>query len=445
MMQQASLTELNIDLLLSDSSSKDDFLFFQEVIGSNDPHKTTSSSLGLSLSEQHVVSSPKNLRTLSSSSPSSFNSSTDDHELSPVWNWNDNSDHHGFEDDSFLELLDSSDNYQDSDEFVSPVGGVMARSEAHLSNSKLAKQRAPKKRMLEISAAASLKAENDAKSKEQAYQAKREQMKRHRIRRKNPKKRRIVVEQKLVELVRVVKMYQRTRKDLFDSSTGLISIVPSKSGAVVPPRGRAVGLAIEAFLNSYMFVQPSEHEYIFQLVNPISESCTLSIPSLASLVAEAKSVLPFVNISSADQLYNSLPSVVAAKYYGFSEILKSSEIFGNVIRFLFNNSPDLVPLNRTDPDAPLPSFSTSLDHAQSCVSFNGNKFTTPFLWQSIGLSRNVQLRGMVSCTIANDLVVSITIHFDPLVILKQAIPLACETLLKVNVDLSYFTGGSYGL
>jgi hypothetical protein len=360
-----------------------------------------------------------------------------------VWNWNDNSDQTGFEDDSFLELLDASDEYQEtSDEFASSLEDPLSRSGIQLgaSDQVLSKQRAPKKRMIEISAAASLKAENDAKSKEQAYLARRELMKRTRIRKKKPKKRRIVVEQKLVELVRMIKMCQRVTRELPSCLPVVVSSLPAKVASSIPARSRVVNLAIEAFLNSYMFVQPSNHEYIFQLVNPISESCTLSIPSLSSLVAEAKSVLPFVNISSADQLYNSLPTVVPAKYYGFSEILKSSEIFGNVIRFLFNNSPHLVPLNRTDPNAPLPSFSTTLDHAASFVAASGNKVTTPFCWQSIGLSKNVQLRGMVSFSLTNDLVVSVTIHFDPLVILKQAIPLACETLLKVNTDLPYFTG-----
>ena len=154
----------------------------------------------------------------------------------------------------------------------------------------IVKQKAPKKRMLEISASASLRAEAVAKSKELVLQAKREMAKRTRIRRKKPKKRRVVVEQKLVELIRMIRMCKRVRAEAteFLSSNG-----NNKIKIVISQKLRVVSLAIEAFLNSFMFVQPSDHEYIFQLVRPISESCTLSVPALASLVTEAKNVLPF--------------------------------------------------------------------------------------------------------------------------------------------------------
>ena len=153
------------------------------------------------------------------------------------------------------------------------------------------KQKAPKKRMLEISASASLRAEAVAKSKELLLQARREMAKRTRIRRRKPKKRRVVVEQKLVELIRMIRMCKRVRAE---ATEFLSANCDNKITIIISQKLRVVSLAMEAFLNSFMFVQPSDHEYIFQLVRPVSESCTLSVPALASLVTEAKNVLPFV-------------------------------------------------------------------------------------------------------------------------------------------------------
>ena len=115
--------------------------------------------------------------------------------------------------------------------------------------------------------------------------------KRTRIRRRKPKKRRVVVEQKLVELIRMIRTCKRVRAE---ATEFLSTNCDNKITIIISQKLRVVSLAIEAFLNSFMFVQPSDHEYIFQLVRPVSESCTLSVPALASLVTEAKNVLPFV-------------------------------------------------------------------------------------------------------------------------------------------------------
>merc|ERR1711871_1336507 len=107
----------------------------------------------------------------------------------------------------------------------------------------IVKQKAPKKRMLEISASASLRAEAVAKSKELVLQAKREMAKRTRIRRKKPKKRRVVVEQKLVELIRMIRMCKRVKTEAaeFLSANG-----NNKIKIVISQKLRVVSLAIEA-------------------------------------------------------------------------------------------------------------------------------------------------------------------------------------------------------
>jgi hypothetical protein len=297
--------------------------------------------------------------------------------------------------------------------------------------------------MLEISASASLKAEAAAKNKELAYQIKREMSKRYRVRRKHPKTKRVVVEQKLVELIRMIRMCKRVKAeatDLFEKAPTTTSAKTNNSKCATTHKLRVVSLALESFLNSFMFVQPSDHEYIFQLVRPISESCTLSIPSLASLVSEAKNVLPFVNINLPELLYNNLPPIVPSKFYGFSEILKASEIFGDVIRFLLNSSTHITPLSANDPEQPLPSFSVDLAHSSAAISLAMDKFTTPFTWKSYGLSTNIEVRGMVSCVLSNNFIVSITIHFDPFSIVRQSVPVACDILLRVDDKNSLFTG-----
>merc|ERR1711968_286593 len=291
---------------------------------------------------------------------------------------------------------------------------------ANKSNSiKVVKQKAPKKRMLEISASASLRAEAVAKSKELVLQARREMAKRTRIRRKKPKKRRVVVEQKLVELIRMIRMCKRVRAE---ATEFLSANCDNKITIIISQKLRVVSLAIEAFLNSFMFVQPSDHEYIFQLVRPVSESCTLSVPALASLVTEAKNVLPFV--------VNTLPLVVPSKFYGFSEILRASEIFGDVIRFLLNSC--LISEHMIESEISPPTFSTNLSHSNAAVSLVGDRITVPFLWKSTGLRKEIEQRGMVSCKLSNDLVVSITLHYDPFSVIRQSTPSAHDIATEID-------------
>lgn len=176
-----------------------------------------------------------------------------------------------------------------------------------------------------------------------------------------------------------------------------------------------------------MFVQPSEHEYIFQLVRPISESCSLSVPALASLVSEAKNVVPFVG--------NTLPSGVPSKFYGFSEILRASEIFGDAIRFLLNSC--MISGQIAQPNFLPPSFSTNLSHSNAAVSLVGDRITVPFFWKSTGLRKEMELRGIVSCKIVNELVVSITLHFDPFSVIRQSVPSANDILSRTDEGDGY--------
>lgn len=492
MLRKASVSDLVVDSFVKDSRQQsepkenDEFTFFPDIIdkssfaddddfgicGPNDSPIDVNTGMLVDIPTHsetpHTITIPDTTTSSSGGDPPS-----------PVWDWGDGDMNDTFDEASFLEILGNAEDM---------ANGIQRNCEGKLNTSRLGlkvdsltsgsltqinhlngagmnanpavaaaavvasnmkvggiawggvsggggpvKQKAPKKRMLEISASASLKAEAVAKSKELVLQAKREMAKRTRIRRKKPKKRRVVVEQKLVELIRMIRMCKRVKDhttDLFERTTD-----ESGSGAVQSIRSissykmRVVSLAIEAFLNSFMFVQPSEHEYIFQLVRPISESCTLSIPALSSLVTEAKNVLPFINATCPGLVFNSLPPSVPSKFYGFSEILKASEIYGDVIRFLLNSSMHLCPEQSLTGDTP-PAFLTSLSHSNAAVSLINDRITVPFVWKSTGLAKNMELRGMVSCKITNELVVSIILHFDPFSVIRQSVPIACDALLK---------------
>jgi hypothetical protein len=125
-----------------------------------------------------------------------------------------------------------------------------------------------------------------------------------------------------------------------------------------------------------------------------------------------------------------LPTVVPSKFYGFSEILRASEIFGDVIRFLLNSC--LISEQVAGPDITPPAFSTNLSHSNAAVSLIGDRITVPFLWKSCGLKNEIELRGMVSCKLSNDLVVSITLHFDPFSVIRQSTPSAGDLLIKMG-------------
>ena len=493
MKSTVSVSDLVVDSFVKDSRQKsepkenDDFTFFPDIIDKTsfadddefgicvsgespiNVNAGMSEDIDTNCNSPHTISIPDVATSSSSADPPS-----------PVWDWGDGDINEAFDEASFLEILGNAEELANGIRRTDdrPVDSVNALKEDSLlqgsqlglhpmndatisinsapaiaaaavvaSNMKIGgvigngmsmgivKQKAPKKRMLEISASASLKAEAVAKSKELILQAKREMAKRTRIRRKKPKKRRVVVEQKLVELIRMIRMCKRVKAhttDLFERSsdsngTGLQSIK-----SITSYKMRVVSLAIEAFLHSFMFVQPSEHEYIFQLVRPISESCTLSVPALSSLVTEAKNVLQYINcLNCPDVFFNTLPATVPSKFYGFSEILRASEIFGDVIRFLLNSSVHLVP-DQSLPGATPPAFTTNLAHSNAAVSLVNDRITVPFFWKSTGLSKDLELRGMVSCKIANELVVSITLHFDPFCVIRQSVPIACDIILKCD-------------
>jgi len=403
-----SVSELCVDSFLKDASTghdpkEEEFSFFPDVL-SHDRKFSDLSSMGQS----------------NSISPTGLTDPSVSNDMDNVWGW----EADNFDEEEFLDFID--DSLEDQSSLVPgpPISGT---------NMLTSRPRAPKKRMLEISATAALRAEAAAKNKALTVQLKRDVTKRVRIRRKAPVKRKEVVEQKLVELVKTIKICRRVmaEPDYFLSSGSAVGSSPA--GHAPLQRIRVVSLAIETFLNSFMFVKPSEHEYIFQLVRPISESCSLSIPGLVSLTEQAKAISSCVHIASSELLGNALPVFVPAKFYGFSEILKASEMFGDVIRFLLSSSTHLHALSTED----LIKFTTTLEHSSSTISASGNKFTAPFSWKSEGLTTNMELRGLVSCTLNENLVASITLHFDPFSIVKQSVPLACDMLVKPS---TYFTG-----
>ena len=122
--------------------------------------------------------------------------------------------------------------------------------------------------------------------------------------------------------------------------------------------------------------------------------------------------------------------VVPSKFYGFSEILRASEIFGDVIRFLLNSC--LISEHTMESEIYPPMFSTNLSHSNAAVSLVGDRITVPFLWKSTGLRKEIELRGMVSCRLSNDLVVSITLHYDPFSVIRQSTPSICDTTTKID-------------
>lgn len=425
----ASISDLCIDSYLKDqldaAEPKDDFVFFPDILLS----KKAMSEIGF---ESNVNSTEKECMLLEE--PSHIGFIAEAEKLGndiDNWDWDEQlGEEDALDDDGdFLDECDTDGTY--SELLLSSDHTSMCLPEQQ-------RRKQTKKRMLEISASASLKAEQVAKVKEMIMLEKKASAKRTRTR-KHPKKRRLVVEQKLVELIRMIKMVTRVRSDtsaLFDNSNrevGSSSRPETHVGiGIISQKFRVVSLAIEAFVNSFLFVQPSTHEYIFQLVRPFSESCTLIIPSLASLIADSKYVLPFAAINSPDVIFNSLPLSAPAKFYGFSEILKASDMFGATIRFLLTTSTFTVPLSVSDSNATAPSFSSCLNYAKAVISLTGDKLTVPFTWRSTGLTKDLELRGIVSCKIQNDLVVSITLSFDPFSIIRQVSPMAYDSLLRVD-------------
>ena len=112
--------------------------------------------------------------------------------------------------------------------------------------------------------------------------------------------------------------------------------------------------------------------------------------------------------------------------------MRASEIFGDVIRFLLNSC--VISDQISEPEFAPPTFSTCLSHSNAAVSLVGDRITVPFLWKSTGLKKEIELRGMVSCKLSNDLIVSITLHYDPFSVIRQSTPsaFAFDTTMKAD-------------